>query len=258
MVYVLTRLTHIVRGPHDQQFYKILDELTTECENLVISGYTGEGFDGPGQRLGVRVSHDLPPHLARETALDAAEKRRRTTEIMIPAGGRRLGGSAGHLEKVFTPRELAAMAAGRRVKDSLWCGSGNEEGTVKEGVQGVGGDVLGKRKAPPRELEVERLGRGKTVGVGVTAVAASGRLVKQEAWGEWSCPSCTLVNRGMALQCECCLERRPEPEDGFGFEEKVEAVVDVGVGLEWKCPRCTLMNGRDIIMCIACEFLRDE
>ncbi|ORX91224.1 WLM-domain-containing protein, partial [Basidiobolus meristosporus CBS 931.73] len=89
---LLHELTHIVRGPHDQQFYKLLDELTTECETLMVQGFTGEGFYGAGHRVGQGVSHDLPPHIARVAALEAAEKRRQIGQIMGPANGRKLGG----------------------------------------------------------------------------------------------------------------------------------------------------------------------
>jgi len=55
--------------------------------------------------VGVNVSHDLPPHLARQKALEAAEKRRQIARIL--GGGGRLGGRAN--PKGLSPRELAAQ-----------------------------------------------------------------------------------------------------------------------------------------------------
>ena len=100
----LSQLTHNVHGPHDDKFYKFLAGLEEEYAALRKSGYDGEGFHSAGRRLGTDVSHDLPPHLARQKALDAAEKRRQIS-LVLGAGGR-LGGAAKDANK--TPRELAA------------------------------------------------------------------------------------------------------------------------------------------------------
>ena len=54
--------------------------------------------------MGTNVSHDLPPHLAKAKALEAAEKRRRTS-LLLGSGGR-LGGTIDTKGK--TPRQLAA------------------------------------------------------------------------------------------------------------------------------------------------------
>jgi len=85
-------LTHNVHGPHDDSFYKYLAVLESEYEDLKRSGYSGEGFHSRGIRLGVGASHNLPPHLGRLKARDAAEKRKRAGES---GGGRRLGGGNG-------------------------------------------------------------------------------------------------------------------------------------------------------------------
>jgi DNA-dependent metalloprotease WSS1 len=55
--------------------------------------------------VGTNVSHNLPLHLARLKALEAAEKRRKLGSL--GEGGRRLGGSVGE-QRRMTPRELAA------------------------------------------------------------------------------------------------------------------------------------------------------
>lgn len=73
---------------------------------LKRSGYAGEGFFSPGKKLGTNVSHNLPPHLARQKALEAAEKRRQVNLIM--SGGGRLGGPNVRTRVNKSPRELAA------------------------------------------------------------------------------------------------------------------------------------------------------
>ncbi|TCD62153.1 hypothetical protein EIP91_007281 [Steccherinum ochraceum] len=117
---MLHELTHNVHGPHDEKFYKFLSGLEEEYEALKRSGYSGEGFFSKGTRLGQGVSHDLPPHVARSKALEAAEKRRKIGSMM--SGSRRLGGAVTMGNR--SPRELAAEAAERRAKDEKACASG--------------------------------------------------------------------------------------------------------------------------------------
>lgn len=58
--------------------------------------------------MGANVSHDLPPHLARLKALEAAEKRKQTTRIL--GSGGRLGGRTANAQGM-SPRELAAQVS---------------------------------------------------------------------------------------------------------------------------------------------------
>ena len=97
-----------MHGPHDDKFYKYLAGLEDEYTALRTAGYDGEGFHAQGRRLGTNVSHDLPPHLARQKALEAAEKRRNVS-VVLGRGGRLGGGPTSNK----SPRELAAEV-------SLW------------------------------------------------------------------------------------------------------------------------------------------
>ncbi|KAJ1558629.1 hypothetical protein HK096_008780 [Nowakowskiella sp. JEL0078] len=93
---------------------------------MMSQGFTGEGFESEGRRLGQKVSHNAPIHLARQKALEAAEKRRKTNQIMGIVGGHRLGGNGfTGMQNVLRPAQMAAMAAERRLIDKVWCG--NEE-----------------------------------------------------------------------------------------------------------------------------------
>ncbi|KAI0673725.1 WLM domain-containing protein [Trametes maxima] len=132
---MLHELTHNVHGPHDDKFYKLLSELEEEYEALRRSGYSGEGFHSNGRRLGANVSHNLPPHIARQKAIDAAEKRRQI--IVVLSGGGKLGGT---VRSNKSPRELAAGAAERRIRDEKACGLGAQaqaeaDKAAKESVQ---------------------------------------------------------------------------------------------------------------------------
>ncbi|KAG2434866.1 hypothetical protein HXX76_007749 [Chlamydomonas incerta] len=132
---MLHELVHNVRGPHDKVFYKLLDEVTAECEELMAKGVggTGVGFDGPScGRLG---SHNfIPlhnPHHAnlRDVALRAAEERAKRQRLM-PKGPQRLGGGGGSgsggggeggPQHYANAAAAAAAAAERRCNDNRWC-----------------------------------------------------------------------------------------------------------------------------------------
>lgn len=92
-----------MHGPHDDSFFEYLAGLESEYNDLQRSGYSGEGFHSPGIRLGVGASHNLPPHLARLKALEAAEKRKKGAS----GAGRRLGGGSTSRITQLTPKQLA-------------------------------------------------------------------------------------------------------------------------------------------------------
>ncbi|KAH9038391.1 WLM-domain-containing protein [Lactarius pseudohatsudake] len=118
---MLHELTHNVHGPHDQNFYEFLSRLEEEYYELKRTGYAGEGFFTNGHRLGEGIPQNIPAYLARQRALEAAEKRRRTNVTTI--GPVRLGG--GNLASLgLTPRELAVLAADMRAADEKKCASG--------------------------------------------------------------------------------------------------------------------------------------
>ncbi|CAI5474425.1 unnamed protein product [Closterium sp. Yama58-4] len=153
---MLHELTHIERGPHDAKFYKLLDELNEECDDLIARGITGTSFGGSGHRLGSSAYPSIRPVrlgtaaaaasssfgvissaapsrgvagvssapsaadvASRKAAAAAAERRRQQQRIMMPAGGRRLGGDS-EMMKVLSPVQAAAMAAERRMRDDVW------------------------------------------------------------------------------------------------------------------------------------------
>ena len=123
---LLHELTHIVRGPHDDVFWKLLDELKEEYDQLKKEGKggTGEGFDAKSvgkigtrgfggawdkQKLGINP---------RESARNAALKRLEQHKKMIPVGGVKLGGVAAVRPDV-DPREAARRAAEKRMKETM-------------------------------------------------------------------------------------------------------------------------------------------
>ena len=69
---LLHELVHIVHGPHAAPFYKLLDELTDECEQLMAQGVTSltsEPFAGRGEKLAPGL-RPIPRHKLAERAAE--------------------------------------------------------------------------------------------------------------------------------------------------------------------------------------------
>jgi len=123
---LLHELTHIVRGPHDDVFWKLLDELKEEYEQLKKEGKggTGEGFDAKSAgKVGTRGFGGVWDKqklgtTPRESARNAALKRLEQHKKMIPVGGVKLGGG-GAVKPNVDPREAARRAAEKRMKETM-------------------------------------------------------------------------------------------------------------------------------------------
>ena len=89
-----------VRGPHDEKFDEILEGLLDEYEALRKAGYTGNGFDADGQRLGGILGGSV--EAGRKKALENLEERARKSRILGRGG--RLGGSPAPID----PKQAAA------------------------------------------------------------------------------------------------------------------------------------------------------
>ncbi|KAG6226019.1 hypothetical protein E4U26_002633 [Claviceps purpurea] len=115
---MLHELAHIVRGPHDQQFHALWDQLRDELQGLMMKGYTGEGFLGSDHRLG---GARMPDREVRRVAREAAEKRRGQS-LLAAGSGQRLGGTAPRPGQDI--RQTIATAVERRNTVLRGCGSG--------------------------------------------------------------------------------------------------------------------------------------
>lgn len=221
---MLHELTHNVHGSHDEAFYKFLAGLEDEYDALQRSGYAGEGFFSPGHRLGAGISHNLPQHLARAKAADAAEKRLKLRTVC--RGGGRLGGKSSALNNL-SPRELAARAAERRRRDELECGSGavalrEADKAAKESIQTevidlTGEDTLATVASRPKPVNEPPSLPASASGSQVLGqhprkqnpLHSGNSTTGTSTNKEWTCPLCTLINDDVMLQCGACLAERP-------------------------------------------------
>lgn len=248
---MLHELTHNEHGPHDAKFYKLLDEITKECEELMAKGIsgTGQGFDAPGQRLG-GYFHNPPDSRMRQAALAAAEKRARTGSLM-PSGPRRLGGDS-VIMQALSPIQAAAMAAERRLRDDLWCAAPDtvgEDGTNKaQEREDASGPGLMKESAGEPKSPLDTLSRTASSGLSNTTTnhqpEASGGSFFNQMFTEssapmWDCTMCTLLNPPLAVICGACSTAR----------------VDKSMK-NWSCKFCTLENSTALDKCAACNQWR--
>ncbi|KAG0192116.1 hypothetical protein DFQ28_010115 [Apophysomyces sp. BC1034] len=175
--------TMLHEGPHDAIFYKLLDELNNELDQLITNGYSGEGFYSKGHTLGqVTVSM----REARQRAVIAAEKRKQIQSLMTK-GGNRLGGGISPSETPRSPRDMAAQAAERRLRDQKWCG-GMEEEEVDDTF------IPQKRKREP-DSEARKRQQPEIIDLTTDDNVTPG----------WVCATCTYENSESVLVCAMCL-----------------------------------------------------
>ncbi|XP_065854358.1 DNA-dependent metalloprotease WSS1-like isoform X2 [Euphorbia lathyris] len=218
---MLHELCHNEFGPHNADFYNLLDEIRKECDELLAKGITGsgQGFDLSGRRLG-GISRQPPLSSLRQTALAAAENRARQG-ILLPSGPQRVGGDR-TIKNALSPTQAAAMAAERRLHDDLWCGSKSLDGIASS-----------NENVEPSE--------GPSTSIIPEGVSSAGyKTARGSADGGdplWQCKICTLLNKPLALVCKACGIQRSEN------------IAELKI---WCCKFCTLDNNIKVERCVAC------
>ncbi|KAF4291057.1 hypothetical protein KXV55_000634 [Aspergillus fumigatus] len=237
---MLHELCHIVHGPHNQQFHALWNQLRDEHEELVMKGYTGEGFLSQGKRLGGR---SMPIDEARRVARAAAERRR----TLAAGSGQRLGGVP--VLRGTDMRRVIADAAQRRIDVTKGCASGADnsvelaEEASRNGFRTKAEEDDANERAIMeayidliQEEERERYGpsyippsqeipAGPRSAPSPPPVLENTRstssaepqdpidLTYDNASYEqpWTCPTCTLENPANFLCCDACASERPRP-----------------------------------------------
>lgn len=147
---MLHELSHIVYGPHDEDFHALWDKLRDEHEALLRKGYTGEGFLGRGNKVG--GSGRIPMHEARRRARAAAEKRRTLTA----GSGQRLGGSVPIPRNAQEARDRIINAIERRKIIEKGCGVGADQDQIEVNTRPDSKNVVTTR-APKADVDEETM-----------------------------------------------------------------------------------------------------
>jgi len=137
---LLHELCHNEIGPHNAEFYKLLDEVTQQMETLQPSN----GF-APGDGFKLSTNRRNPDSVDRRRLAAAAAERRLQRSSLFKSG--RLGGGEDGIHLVCCPREMAFNAAARRLLDDKWCGSTavaepEERGSREESAAGPSEPVI--------------------------------------------------------------------------------------------------------------------
>ncbi|TMW62448.1 hypothetical protein Poli38472_005066 [Pythium oligandrum] len=183
---MLHELTHMVHGPHNSAFYKLLDELKDEMESLMVRGLVGqEGarfYDaGVGHSIQTEVSHIPVRHTNDNHAAVLAAKRREHYQRLLGGVTSQRLGSAGSMtstSRTLAPRELrlrALEAAERRRRDNTECGNVVIAGTTStpETIE-----LLGLDDTDDGENEMEQTPVGRPLHSSTPAVVIN--LVDEE------------------------------------------------------------------------------
>lgn len=121
---MLHELTHNTFGPHDVNFYKLLDEYTDKQTSYMTQGVNGESlfskFQGDGKTLGGINKNDI-----NSSRLNKLDKK-------FIMGVSKLGGEI----KQGDIRKLAAEAAIKRYEDNKWCHDLQEEELIDDELIG--------------------------------------------------------------------------------------------------------------------------
>jgi len=238
------RLCHIVHGPHNRDFHALWNQLRDEHEELVVKGYTGEGFLSQGRRLGGRK---IPIVEARRQARAAAEQRRK----LAGGSGQRLGGAP--VLRGADMRRVIADATQRRIDVTNGCASGrentndlaeeasrngfrtraeeddaNEQAIMQAYIELIQqeererygrsyippsqGNPAGPRSiaSPPMVPETSRT----TSSPAAPPPEPADLISDSSAYDQpWTCPICTLENPPNFLCCDACAVERPRPSN---------------------------------------------
>ncbi|KNA13933.1 hypothetical protein SOVF_112060 [Spinacia oleracea] len=231
---MLHELCHNKHGPHNADFYKLLDELKQEYEELMAKGVKGIGMelDLSEKPMG-GSSQPGPLPFLHQKALKPAE-RRANRGTLLPSGTGNTGGDSSKAN--LNPVQAAAIVAERRRRDELWCGTKSLE-THGQETSNNASSSMESRNPISSTLQ----SRNPISSLQSRNIISSLQSLPQSQ-ETWQCSVCTLINEQLALACEACETPRIK-EESPSFST-------------WSCKFCTLINDSELQRCSACEELR--
>lgn len=235
------RLCHIVHGPHNWDFHALWNQLRDEHEELIMKGYTGEGFLSKGHRLGGR---NMPIDEARRQARAAAEQRRK----LAAGSGKRLGGAP--VLRGTDMRRVIADAAQRRIDVTNGCASGSAD--TSDLIEEASRNGF-RTKAEEDDANEQAI------------MQAYMELIQQEERERYG-PSYIPPSQGNPAGPRSLVSPPPVPESTKPTSTPAPAppppepsdLISDSSAYErpWKCPTCTLDNPPNFLCCDACTAER--
>lgn len=247
-------LAHCVVGPHNAEFYKVMEEIEEQYSVFLTRGVVvdKDGFPVGSGEAHVLGGGKVGKDEARRKGLKAAEVRRGLTSGQYVLGGER---------KKCDPREAARIAAERRLRDSKFCLPSDE-------VIEILGDSDDEDTGNATKKQSSWAVKSNEV-IDLTEDEVKPDTTISSSWNasntiQWVCACCTLINQPASLACQVC-ETPPQipavasaslPVSGQNDESYRDTKTKFG-GLSknadaWACPQCTFDNPLLSLVCGAC------
>lgn len=244
---MLHELCHMVHGPHNAAFHALWEKLRDEHTELVIKGFTGEGFLSEGRRLG-----GLGGNLRelRRLSRQAVDKRSNVSK----GGGHRLGGKAPAPSKQDM-RQALANAVERRTQTLQGCAAEQElsdaqvldlsQSATSNGFRTqaeedeANNQAIAAALVELMEIEERHMDKAASSNLGSRQRASGGgsntkndnsssssMLGRRDgsAADAWACSICTLYNPPKYLCCDACGAERSEGGRGSRVSRDVELI----------------------------------
>ncbi|KAL3503607.1 hypothetical protein ACH5RR_038056 [Cinchona calisaya] len=247
---MLHELCHNVHGPHNASFYKLWDELRKECEDLIRKGISGsgKGFDLPGRRLG-GFKPQPPLSFFRQSVLAAAETRLHLGSLM-PSGPKRLGGDSSMMS-ALTPIQAAAMAAERRLRDNIWCGSESYDASESGGEENNNQNALNTANSSKNSKDFDSF-HTQTSNV-ISRKRRHGSNDTASSLSHNGHPDSNFVDLTTDADLESSrvdLSSGAAASKFFGGSDRPN---DMENSTMWECGNCTLLNPQLAPVCELCS-----
>jgi hypothetical protein len=240
---LLHELCHNVHSAHSAEFYKLLDELTDECETLIARGVSqgmGHGTRLGGNRVvvtnnGNRLGASDPRDAQREAVRKAWLQRSR----LLSARGdvQRLGGDVAR-SKSLTPAQAAAQAAERRFYDDKNCATTALVDTDDNDDDDQIEIIRVSQQQPPLTTTQASPAKRRRLSAPIPAAKKTPPPPPPQI-KTWQCRECTLINDIVHVRCDACNTPRH--------------VAPPKTTRMWICSACTFANGSSASVCAVCN-----
>ena len=257
-------LAHCVRGPHDVQFYKAMDEIEEQYQIYLVKGVIldKDGFPMGSQGMtlgrnstssfgngggGTIATNKAAINRIMAEAAEARRSKSGSQNGLTTCGGYVLGSSSSNSgddtnKKMKDPRDAARIAAERRLDDAKFCLPSNEI------IELLGDDDDDTDNDDDDDLDVKPKAKTKT---------------KKEGEKDSGIIDLTLDDSLDDSFTTTTITAQPPNNHGAKKRIKADMIqsssslgVQKVIDTPWSCNQCTLFNPSTILVCMACHSER--